>query len=101
MNGIAKIVKFTKVVIMGNALSMTATEANRKFSALLREVEKGNNVTITSHGRDVAVISKPDDTADEERAKRLAALERLKAHWSEIKSVTVGPWTREELYERD
>lgn len=86
---------------MGHSLTMTATEANRKFSALLRAVEKGNDVTITSHGREVAIISKPDGTAKAEQEKRLAALERLKAHWAVIEPVTVGPWTRDELYERD
>jgi prevent-host-death family protein len=85
---------------MGNVLTMTATEANRKFSAVLREVSRGAKITITSHGKEIAVISSPDK-ADGERAKRLKALAALKAHWATITPVTVGPWTREELYERD
>jgi prevent-host-death family protein len=85
---------------MSETLTMTATEANRKFSALLREVERGKRVIITSHGRDVAMMSSPESQADIQ-ARKLKALAALKAHWAVIKPVTVGPWTRDELYERD
>lgn len=37
---------------------MTSTEAKAKFNALLAEVERtGRPVTITNHGRPVAVVS--------------------------------------------
>jgi hypothetical protein len=35
------------------------------------------------------------------RARRLKALEALEAHWATLEPIVVGPWTREELYERD
>jgi prevent-host-death family protein len=36
--------------------SVTAREANQGFSALLSEVEAGAEITITKHGRPVAVL---------------------------------------------
>lgn len=79
---------------------VTATEANRSFSRLLRAVERGEQVEITSHGRKVAVLV-PAVDRDAERERRLAALEELKKHWATTKPVTIGLWTRDELYERD
>ena len=35
------------------------------------------------------------------REERLAAVEEMKRHWATQKHITIGPWTREELYERD
>jgi len=35
------------------------------------------------------------------REQRLAALEKLKQRWATQQHITIGPWTREELYERD
>lgn len=83
--------------------TVTATEANRSFSRLLREVERGERIEITSHGRRVAVLEPARDEEDERaaRKRRLAALEALKKRWATQKRVTVGPWTREDLYERD
>lgn len=85
---------------MSKLLTVTATEANRSFSKLLREVERGNRVTVTSHGRHVAVIVPVDDdaTVRERRAKALEALHRRRLTQ---KHITVGSWTREELYERN
>jgi prevent-host-death family protein len=85
---------------MPQTLTITATEANRKFSSVLREVGLGKEVTITSHGRNVAVVS-PAQNDDTERERRLAALAALKARWAKQPHITVGPWTREELYERE
>ncbi len=36
---------------------MTATQASRSFSALLREIQSGQSVVITWGGREVAVMS--------------------------------------------
>jgi prevent-host-death family protein len=80
--------------------SVTATEANRSFSKLLRAVERGENVEITSHGRKIAVL-RPIDLEAPTREERLKALEKLKKHWATLEPITVGPWTRDELYERD
>ena len=99
-NGVASAAKFTTVVNMHETITITATEANRNFSKLLREVEQGHCVTITSHGRKIASMS-PVEDEDAKREKRIKALAALKAHWATMEHVTIGPWTREELYERD
>lgn len=91
---------FTTFEMMTETMKITATEANRKFAQLLREVAKGKRITVTSHGNPVAVIAPPDDS-DAARDQRMAALEVLKQRWANQPHVTVGPWTREELYERD
>ena len=82
--------------------TVTATEANRSFSRLLRAVERGERVEITSHGRAVAVLQ-PAEQEDAEalKARRLSSVDALKKMWAEQEHVTVGPWTRDELYERD
>lgn len=84
---------------MGKHMTVTATEANRSFSKLLRAAREGTRVTITSRGRPVAAITSVDD--ETERVKRREALAKMREHWAHVKPVVVGPWTREELYERD
>lgn len=37
---------------------MTTTEAKAKLNSLLAEVDDGETVTITSHGRPIAVLTK-------------------------------------------
>ncbi len=59
--------------------TVTATEANRSFSKLLRAVEKGERVEITSHGRKIAVIA-PAET-EVARETRVHAIETLKQRW--------------------
>lgn len=77
--------------------SISAADANRNFSALLRRVQDGEVVTITSRGRPVAEIRPPDAA----RERRKEALGRLLHRLRNQPFVDVGPWTREELYERD
>ena len=85
---------------MDMPITVTATEANRSLSKLLREVARGKRIVITSHGREVAVMQ-PADPPKPTREQRLAALEALKQMWATQEHITIGPWTREELYERD
>jgi prevent-host-death family protein len=84
-------------------LIVPAAEANRTFSKLLRAAREGKRITITSHGEPVAELIPAGESAREaaERARRAAALAALKAHWATIEPKVVGPWTRDELYERD
>jgi prevent-host-death family protein len=98
-NGLEGLAIITKVVKM-KTTTVTATEANRSFSKLLRAVERGERVEITSHGRTVAVLA-PAEMEVPSREQRLKALEKLKKRWATQPHVTIGPWTREELYERD
>jgi prevent-host-death family protein len=79
------------------ASSVSAADANRDFSKLLRTVRNGATVVITNHGKPVAKII-PFTTEDRVRA---AAKERLMAHLRAQPVMNIGPWTRDELYERD
>ena len=79
--------------------TITASEANRSFSKLLRAVEQGEVVEITSHGRKVAVLA-PVEHEVPSREQRLKALDKLRKRWATQEFRVVGPWTREELYER-
>jgi len=43
--------------------TVTTTEAKARLHALLDDVAAGDSVTITRHGRAVAVLTAPGDTA--------------------------------------
>ena len=76
--------------------TISAAEANRSFSQLLREVRSGQSFVVTTHGRPVARIV-PFDAADASRVQaRAALLERLAGQTA----VDVGAWSRDDLYER-
>ena len=77
--------------------TISAAEANRQFSQILRDVRAGESFVVTSHGKPLARIV-PCDTA--ERAAREAAKQRLLAHLDEQEVIDIGPWSRDELYER-
>jgi prevent-host-death family protein len=70
-----------------------ATEANRQFSRILREVAEGDTFTITSHGRPVARVV-PAEAKGSEAAKR-----RLLEHLREQPAMNLGAFKREELYD--
>ena len=75
---------------------ITAAEANRKFSTLLRRVREGKSIVVTSHGKPVArlvPIGEHDDRSA--RGARTALFARLRA----APVVDVGRWTRDELYD--
>ena len=75
---------------------ITATEANRRFSELVREVSAGKTFIVTSHGRPVMrLVPDKGPTEAERAAARKALFERLQNQ----PAVNVGPWTRAELYE--
>lgn len=75
---------------------VTATEANQRFSELLREVSAGESFTITSRGKPVAEITPP-------KVKMQSSKEELKAmiaRMHELPRLVTGLWTRDELYDR-
>lgn len=77
--------------------AISAANANRKFSQLLREVKEGRSFVVTSHGRPVAriapVLTKISGSAAEKaKARLLARLRRQPV-------IDIGPWTRDELYD--
>lgn len=76
--------------------AVSAADANREFSKLLRQVREGRAFTVTSHGRPVARLV-PVATAD---MSRLHARATLLARLERATPRTLGSWTRDELYER-
>jgi prevent-host-death family protein len=75
--------------------TISAAEANRHFSSLLREVAVGGAVTVLSRGRPVATIAPVQhDDPDRESAK-LQLLGRLRQQ----KTSGARNWARDELYE--
>jgi prevent-host-death family protein len=77
--------------------TISAAEANRQFSRVLREVrEEGATYTVTSHGEPVARITPPSKPTAEERA---LAKERLLARLRSQPALNLGPWSRDEAYD--
>jgi prevent-host-death family protein len=87
----------------GPELTVSAAEANRSFSKLLRAARDGARVTITSHGEPVAELGPVTraDREEEELVRRRTAHAFLLKRWNTLSPVTVGPWTRDGLYDRD
>ena len=75
--------------------AISAADANRRFSELLRTVKKGGSVIVTSHGKPVARIT---PVADDERAAE-GARSSLFARLRRERVVNVGRWKRSELYD--
>jgi len=73
--------------------AISAAEANRKFSQVLREVREGHTYVVTSHGKPVAKIAPARESSSEEAKARL--LRYLRAQ--PVRNI--GRWTRDELYE--
>ncbi len=75
--------------------TISAAEANRHFSQVLREVATGEVVTVLSRGRPVATISRACPELNERESAKRALLERL----HQQKASGARNWAREELYE--
>jgi prevent-host-death family protein len=74
---------------------VSAADANRKFSELLRRVRQGRSFVVTSHGKPVAKLVPIDACDHTVQGARGVLLDRLRRE-----TVTdIGRWTREELYE--
>jgi prevent-host-death family protein len=77
---------------------ISAAEANRSFSQLLRGVrEQGATYVVTAHGKPIAKIIPFESSSEMSDAARKTLLERLASE----PIVQIGRWSREELYERD
>ena len=74
---------------------VSAADANRKFSLILRRVHEGRSYVVTSHGRPVARIVPAEKHEELVSGARAALLSRLEAQ----PAVNAGNWTRDELYE--
>ncbi len=74
--------------------AVSAADANRRFSKLLRAVREGQSYVVTSHGRAVAkIVPVEKNGAVTQRARTLL--------WKRLRSepvVGIGRWSRDELY---
>jgi prevent-host-death family protein len=79
-------------------IRVTATEANQRFSEILRRAQQGESFVVTSRGRPVVrmeAVSLEKDQTREERAESFRALVKsLRQH-----PITVLDWKREGLYD--
>lgn len=75
--------------------AVSAADANRRFSTLLRGIRQGRSYVVTSHGKPVARLipaGQRDEAAVRARATLIARLENQSV-------IDGGRWTRDELYE--
>lgn len=77
--------------------TISAADANRKFSSLLRGVREGHTYIVTSHGTPVARIVPAGPQSRVAASARKALLARLRRQ----PAVDIGRWSRQELYEDD
>ena len=78
-------------------VTISAAEANRGFSKLLREVREGRSFVVTSHGRPVARLGPwLEDAADPRAHAREGLIARLNAQ----PAAHADAWTRDELHAR-
>lgn len=75
---------------------VSAADANRKFSEILRSVRKGHSYLVTSRGHPVARIVPTEEDAARENRARNALFKRL----SKQEVTNIGRWRREDLYDR-
>jgi prevent-host-death family protein len=74
--------------------AISAADANRKFSQLLRDVREGQSYVVTSHGRAVARIA-PVNEVRHVASARSSLVKRLRSE----RVLKIGRWKRDELYE--
>ena len=77
--------------------AISAADANRKFSQLLREVKEGRSYVVTSHGRPVARIAPV--TSQEARSTAASVRTSLLNRLRREPVVKIGRWKREDLYD--
>ncbi len=74
--------------------TISAADANRHFSRLLREVGSGAVVTVLSRGRPVATIAPVQPSGAQRDVARQALLARLRQQ----QPTGQRNWTRDDLY---
>ena len=72
--------------------AISASEANQRFSDMLREVRQGQAFVVMSRGRPVARMTPVDDTAG------APAIENLLCFLETLPFRQGGDWTRDHLY---
>lgn len=74
---------------------ISAADANRNFSQLLRDVREGQSFVVTSHGRPVARLAPIRSGTSSGADPRARLLKRLRSQ----PITNIGRWKRDELYE--
>lgn len=72
--------------------AISASEANQRFSELLRDVAAGESFTVMSRGRAVARVLPVDRDGDRKRVTDLLT------YVKDLPIRHAGQWTREDLY---
>ncbi len=75
--------------------TISAADANRHFSGVLREVVNGEVITVLSRGKPVATIGPVVQESGQRHIARQALMSRLRQN----KASGARNWTRDELYE--
>jgi len=83
--------------------TISAAEANRQFSRVLREVrEEGASYTVTSHGEPVArIVPANDAETAEKKRQRDEAWKQLLERLRNQPALNLGKWSRDEAYDDD
>lgn len=76
--------------------TVSAADANRKFSSLLRSATEGEEVLVLSRGRPAARIVPVERRPAHRRQARAALLQRLKSQAASGRRT----WRRDELYDQ-
>lgn len=79
---------------------VSAAEANRGFSRLLRGVRAGRSYVVTAHGRPVARLGPVDQETEADRRLHETARRTLLDRLEGQPVIDIGHWTRDELYDR-
>jgi prevent-host-death family protein len=74
--------------------TVSAADANRHFSKMLREVQGGETIIVTSRGMPVATLVPADRNMSVQNRAKKALLDRLRGQ-----RPLNSTWTRDELYE--
>ena len=73
--------------------AISASDANQRFSELLREVAQGESFTVMSRGRAVARVLPVD------RAREHRSIQHLLEFVTALPVRHAGNWARDDLYE--
>ena len=80
--------------------TVSAAEANRSFSRLLRGVREGRSYVVTAHGRPIARLEPIGEADAVDNRVREAAKRELLRRLESQPVIDIGRWTRDELYDR-
>jgi prevent-host-death family protein len=79
---------------------ISAAEANRSFSRLLRGVREGRTYVVTVHGHPIARLMPISESRSADDRMREAAKRELLRRLESQPVIDIGRWTRDELYDQ-